>query len=48
MERSFEFLIFPNGSFDFNTNFNRSYHDDSYYRSNSRRSNVNPIRRVTN
>ena len=40
VERGVEFLIFPDGSFDFNTNLN--YTEDSYYRrTNSRRSSVN-------
>lgn len=41
IERDVEFIIFPDGSFDFNTNINNGYYDDVYYRSNSRRSNVN-------
>lgn len=36
VERGVEFLIFPDGSFDFNAN----YHDD-YYNSNSRRNTIN-------
>lgn len=40
MERGVEFLIFPDGSFDFNTNTRNSY-DDAYYKSNSRRGNIN-------
>lgn len=39
MERGVEFLIFPDGSFDFNTNKNQ--YDDTYYRANSRRSSIN-------
>ncbi|MEZ4792340.1 MAG: hypothetical protein R2783_02335 [Gelidibacter sp.] len=49
MERGVEFLIFPDGSFDFNTNpgdtfgsYNDSYNDSYYYRdTNARRSSVN-------
>ena len=36
LERGIEFLIFPNGTFDFNT-----YYNDAYYVSNSRRSTIN-------
>ncbi len=36
LERGVEFLIFPDGTFDFNTNNN-----DAYYGSNSRRSSIN-------
>ncbi len=48
MERGVEFLIFPDGSFDFNTNNDNNHYDDTYYRSNSRRSNVNVTRRGPN
>ncbi len=49
MERGVEFLIFPDGSFDFNTNpgnsfgsYNDFYNDSYYYRdTNSRRSSIN-------
>ena len=43
VERGVEFLIFPNGSFDFNTNVENFYDDeDSYYRtSRPRRTSVN-------
>ncbi|WP_298555573.1 hypothetical protein [uncultured Algibacter sp.] len=48
MERGIEFLIFPDGSFDFNTKTNNNYDDDIYYRRNSRRSNVNVSNRGPN
>ena len=48
VERGIEFLIFPDGSFDFNTNINDGFYDDTYYRSISRRSNVNTTRRGPN
>ncbi|WP_298238318.1 hypothetical protein [uncultured Algibacter sp.] len=50
MERGVEFLIFPDGSFDFNTNnYNSYYNDDAYYKSNrSKRSSVNVIYRGPN
>ena len=44
VERGVEFLIFPDGSFDFNTNIedNHNNHDDGYYkRDNTRRRSVN-------
>ncbi len=43
VERGVEFLIFPNGSFDFNTEYdNWSNDDDYYYRGNrSRRGSIN-------
>lgn len=41
VERGVEFLIFPDGSFDFNTNAYNSYFNDVYYGRNSRRSHVN-------
>ena len=45
MERGVEFLIFPDGSFDFNTNAGNSFNDfnDSYYykNSNTKRGSVN-------
>lgn len=43
-ERGVEFLIFPDGSFDFNTNTrgNATIHDDGYYRkTNTKRSRIN-------
>jgi hypothetical protein len=39
LERGVAFLIFPDGSFDFNTNFDNSFGGDDYYR--TRRSSVN-------
>ncbi len=51
-ERGVEFLIFPDGSFDFNTNNERShYNNNMYYKSKSKRRSVNttygaPGRRV--
>ena len=47
-ERGIEFLIFPDGSFDFNTHIEDAYFDDSYYRRNSRRSNINVTSRGPN
>ena len=41
VERGVEFLIFSDGSFDFNTYTNNNYYNDSYYRSNSKRGHVN-------
>lgn len=43
VERGVEFLIFPDGSFDFNTEYGySSYDDDLYYRgNNSRRGSIN-------
>ncbi|WAC02569.1 hypothetical protein N7U66_02395 [Lacinutrix neustonica] len=44
IERGVEFLVFPDGSFDFNTNIddNHNSHDEGYYRrSNTRRTSVN-------
>lgn len=43
IERGVEFLIFPDGSFDFNTNFDNWFDGDDYYRTtpNTRRSSVN-------
>ncbi|MFI1771307.1 hypothetical protein [Thalassobellus citreus] len=42
VERGVEFLIFPDGSFDFNTNINyNKYNDTRYYKSNSKRNKVN-------
>ena len=41
MERGVEFLIFPDGSFDFNTNnYNTAYNDNTYYGRNSRRGRI--------
>ena len=45
VERGVEFLIFPDGSFDFNTNINDGFNDEAYYRSNSRRSSINVMQR---
>ncbi|MCB0445617.1 MAG: hypothetical protein KDC68_08225 [Gelidibacter sp.] len=42
VERGVEFLIFPDGSFDFNTNINDSFNDNLYYKTtNTKRSSVN-------
>ncbi len=41
VERGIEFLIFPDGSFDFNTKTNNKNYDNSYYKKNSRRNSVN-------
>lgn len=42
VERGVEFLIFPDGSFDFNTDFyDLFYNDNAYYKSGTRRSSVN-------
>ncbi|TNJ46494.1 hypothetical protein KFZ70_13765 [Tamlana fucoidanivorans] len=42
IERGVEFLIFPDGSFDFNTNYyDPYYNDNTYYKSSSRRSSLN-------
>lgn len=40
IERGIEFLIFPDGSFDFNTDFESNI-SNVYYRANTRRSSVN-------
>ncbi|SFZ91702.1 hypothetical protein SAMN05428642_102240 [Flaviramulus basaltis] len=57
MERGIEFLIFPDGSFDFNTNNNTSnafntdsgyYDDDVFYKNNSKRGSVNATYRGPN
>ena len=48
MERGIEFLIFPNGTFDFNTKTNNTFYNDAYYRNNSRRSNINTSQRGPN
>ena len=42
VERGIEFMIFPDGSFDFNTNMEHAYHNANsyYYRSTTRRSNA--------
>lgn len=48
VERGIEFLIFPDGSFDFNTNIDDGFYDDTYYRSNSRRNNINTTHRGPN
>lgn len=41
VERGVEFLVFPDGSFDFNTNADSGFYEDTYYRTNSKRSRVN-------
>ena len=41
VEHGIEFLIFPDGSFDFNTNTDNGYHNDYYYKRSSRRGSVN-------
>ena len=42
VERGVEFLVFPNGEFDFNTEIvSGPFNDDVYYRSNSRRNSIN-------
>lgn len=42
VERGIEFMIFPDGSFDFDTNFYDPYYNDNmYYRSNTRRNGIN-------
>ncbi len=42
VERGVEFLIFPDGSLDFNTEFGNWYNDDYYYRgTKSRRGSIN-------
>ena len=42
VERGVEFLVFPNGEFDFNTEIvGGPFNDDYYYRNNSRRSSIN-------
>lgn len=42
IERGIEFLIFPDGSFDFNTHFEGNlYGGDMYYRNNTRRASIN-------
>ena len=48
MERGVEFLIFPDGSFDFNTNANNGFYDDAYYKNNSKRGSVNAMYRGPN
>ena len=48
VKRGIEFLIFPDGSFDFNNNIDDGFYDDTYYRFNSRRSNINTTRRGPN
>ncbi|WP_242132327.1 hypothetical protein [Aestuariivivens marinum] len=40
MERGVEFLIFPDGSFDFDTNVYNHYNDNIYYKSNTKRSSI--------
>ena len=41
VEHGIEFLIFPDGSFDFNTNTNKGYNNNLYYKRSSRRGTVN-------
>lgn len=42
VERGVEFLVFPDGSFDFNTNYGNTFYNDSYYRNRaSKRSSIN-------
>lgn len=49
MERGAEFLIFPDGSFDFNTRAPDGYYnDDLYYKSNSKRGSINAEYRSPN
>ncbi|GAA3641256.1 hypothetical protein [Flavivirga jejuensis] len=43
VENGIEFLIFPDGSFDFKTNANNTYYGNSYYKGNSRKRSVNTI-----
>ena len=49
MERGIEFLIFPDGSFDFNTHATDVYYDDMYYKNNNtRRGSINATYRGPN
>ncbi|OEK08559.1 hypothetical protein A8C32_03665 [Flavivirga aquatica] len=48
IERGIEFLIFPDGSFDFNTNINDNLYDDVYYRRQSRRGHINKTHKSKN
>ncbi|KJD32923.1 hypothetical protein PK35_08070 [Tamlana nanhaiensis] len=49
IERGVEFLIFPDGSFDFNTHIlDDFYNDDVYFKSNSKRSSINASYRGPN
>ena len=48
IERGVEFLIFPDGSFDFNTQLNTTSGDVYYRTNNSKRSSVNRTTRVNN
>ncbi|MDO5980439.1 hypothetical protein [Flavivirga spongiicola] len=48
VERGVEFLIFPDGSFDFNTNANDGYHNDHYYKRSSRRGSTNTTYGIRN
>ena len=48
VERGIEFLIFPDGSFDFNPNINDGFYDDTFSRRNSRRSTINATHRGPN
>lgn len=46
IERGIEFLIFPDGSFDFNTNRKHRFYNDRYHK--RRRSNLNSVNRGPN
>jgi hypothetical protein len=48
IERGVEFLIFPDGSFDFNTYVNDDFYDDVLYRNNTRRRDINTTQRGPN
>lgn len=48
VERGVEFLIFPDGSFDFNTNANDGYNNNLYYKRGSRRGSVNTAYGIRN
>jgi hypothetical protein len=49
IERGIEFLIFPDGSFDFNTNIHDDFYDDDvYYKNNARRNTINTSQRGPN
>ncbi len=41
VERGVEFLIFPNGEFDFNTDYNYGYYDSYYRTKRSKRNRIN-------
>lgn len=40
VERGIEFLVFPDGSFDFNTNYEDTFYNDTFYKTRSKRSNI--------